>query len=78
MKDYQSFLDSLSENSQSMRSDFSKSLCLALDKFYDQISAIYVSSLTTEGLDEIDSFLPNLEIQFEELQKEVKSEINQK
>lgn len=66
MKDYQKLLNSLQSGNQSLRSNFSKSLCLALDKFYQTTKALYVSALTQEGLTEIDSLLPSLEKQFQE------------
>lgn len=50
IKDYQVFLQDLVLYEQSLKSDFSKSLCLSLDTFYKDLPNFYVSSLTGEGL----------------------------
>ncbi|VDK51068.1 unnamed protein product [Anisakis simplex] len=52
MRDFESFQQALDENSSTYMNDLTRSLSLVLDQFYENFSAVPVSSLTGEGIDE--------------------------
>uniref|UniRef100_F1LAC7 GPN-loop GTPase n=1 Tax=Ascaris suum TaxID=6253 RepID=F1LAC7_ASCSU len=52
MKDFESFQEALDENCSTYMNDLTRSLSLVLDQFYEAFSAVPVSSLTGEGIDE--------------------------
>ena len=51
LKDYDSFLKVLKQYKGSYLNSLSRSLCLALDVFYENLDYCFVSSLTTKGFD---------------------------
>ncbi|VDM95106.1 unnamed protein product [Thelazia callipaeda] len=52
MSDFESFQEALDQNSSSFRDDLTRSLSLVLDRFYQEIPTVSVSSLTGEGIDD--------------------------
>ncbi|KAL7712724.1 GPN-loop GTPase [Entamoeba marina] len=66
MDDYEKYMDALNEHA-SFSNELQRSLCLALDEFYNTILHCGVSSLTGEGIDELLGMIEKSKTQYREL-----------
>lgn len=67
LKDYDSFLSDLKQESEGYINSLSRSLCLALDKFYKDLPHIAVSSLTGLNIDQLPAIFDTLRKDYSEL-----------
>ncbi|KAL7717712.1 GPN-loop GTPase [Entamoeba marina] len=80
MDDYEKYMDALNEHA-SFSNELQRSLCLALDEFYNTILHCGVSSLTGEGIDELLGMIEKSKTQYREdylVQMKKKKEENEK
>ena len=90
VKDYDIFLEDLKGFKGSYLSSLSRSLCFALDDFYNELRFFFVSSLTQEGMDNFydvfeelrkeyfDCYYQDLKISFEKLKIKKENELDLK
>lgn len=57
----------MKEYANSYLSSLSRSLCLALDDFYQDIDYVFVSSMTGEGFDKLYQKIPKLQKEYNDV-----------
>lgn len=66
MQEFDVFLDALKPSESGYMASLSRALCLSMEEFYRQLKSVGVSSLTGDGMDELDEKIAEAVVEYHE------------